>query len=308
VNRSVIALIVICLMVAFAVSAYAMASEYSKKNPFVGDPAWPDGLESLLNSKARVYGYWCNSVDTLYCSGNTEAFSRFLLAYSKVELPGHTLTIHSERGTAKTLIGGKKIGFDWTVTVERSSSPPGVTSQAPAVTVDLWAGEVRRDKITVPKNVDVFGAGASADSVKTPPAFAIYLLADSTLNARDALKLNLGKLSLQEKPLFTIGDIVSYRWKDHTLTFKPEAVGRVPKMANVYGVPFVVTVDGRRLYAGAFWTCLSSAGFPSAPIIYVDPPLRGKNALRIDLPATGKGDPRGSPAIKAAFEKAGKLL
>ena len=75
------------------------------------------------------------------------------------------------------------------------------------------------------------------------------------------------------------------------------------------GVPFVMTANGERIYAGAFWTMLSSLSYDG--VVILDPlPLSSvmPGDLRITLgyPApelfTGE-DPRSDPRILEALER-----
>jgi hypothetical protein len=141
--------------------------------------------------------------------------------------------------------------------------------------------------------------------------FALYLLADSSLNAHDALRLDFERLPLAAKPLLTIDDFTSYSWSDHTFGLTPEAQTRVPPVKSVWGVPFVITSHGKRLYLGAFYTSVSSASFPN-PVIDVFgigsiQPWQFARAYPGAIEGDKRPDPRENPAIKKAFEEAGKL-
>jgi len=124
---------------------------------------------------------------------------------------------------------------------------PGRTAVATNVGCRLFANlsEVLMDpgRVAVAANVGVYGT----DRDIPQPAFAIHLLTDQTLNARDALKLNIAELHLQKRPLFTIDDFESYQWDNHILTLKPNALERVPTKPPIFGLPFVVTVSGKRI-------------------------------------------------------------
>jgi len=76
-------------------------------------------------------------------------------------------------------------------------------------------------------------------------------------------------LILDKQPLFTEQDIVWYDWQSQQILLKPEALRRLPQIhkppVNVFGVPFMVAVNGQRIYLGAFWTSVSSrsSGVPT---------------------------------------------
>ena len=99
--------------------------------------------------------------------------------------------------------------------------------------------------------------------------FAVYLIAGSP-DARD-LARNPGKwkeLPLSSAPVISDVDIVSYDFSKHAMRLRPEAIKRLPK-PPVEGTPFVVVVNGERIYLGAFYTSVSSIPFV-LPVIVVD--------------------------------------
>lgn len=146
--------------------------------------------------------------------------------------------------------------------------------------------------------------------------FAIYLLSDPSIDAGKALKMDINSLPLSNTPLITASEIKSYDWDTHSFRLTPGLGYLIPPIDNVgvRGMPFVVTVKGKRIYLGAFWSELSSLGFP-APVIRasgyswmsfkpaIDEIMRSTPG---DSFATGP-DPRGNPLIKEALKDAGKL-
>lgn len=77
-----------------------------------------------------------------------------------------------------------------------------------------------------------------------------------------------------------------------------------------WGKVFIVCVDRKPVYWGAFWPLYSSQSFDG--IIIPTPLMPNKNTIQITLghPATGfyKGnDPRSNPAILQSLRQAGKL-
>ena len=94
------------------------------------------------------------------------------------------------------------------------------------------------------------------------PRLAIFLVQKASPD--------LNKIELQDAPLLTDEDIVSYNWRDHVLVLTDEGFGKLPTSegVGVYGKPFIVVADGTRCYLGAFWTGFSSVIHPN-PVIDV---------------------------------------
>ncbi|MCX6345692.1 MAG: hypothetical protein NT018_11575 [Armatimonadetes bacterium] len=144
--------------------------------------------------------------------------------------------------------------------------------------------------------------------------FAVYLLKDSSITGVKALEKNLADLELQAQPLFTGRDMVDYRWSDHSFSLKPEAKAKLPGgpgVSSVFGVPFVVMANGKRMYLGAFWWYGSSQSFPNPVIL---PPSKKDNIFRIERDYHGLSDgdntpdPRPNPIIRAALARETKLI
>lgn len=148
----------------------------------------------------------------------------------------------------------------------------------------------------------------------SPEEFGIYLLAED----RPATQLGeeeLHTVALQERPLISTGDIVTYDAESHAMQLSEEAFRRVqeifPLPVRVDGIPFVVRVGDERIYAGAFWTPLSSLIYDGVVILQPLGEPDGMIGLALGYPspqAFSGQDPRGDPRIIAALEKAGKLV
>jgi hypothetical protein len=102
----------------------------------------------------------------------------------------------------------------------------------------------------------------------------------------------LDGLILDKNPLLMEDDIERYQLPRHILRLKPGVVERLTAEidAPVWGTPFVVVADGRRIFLGAFWTHLSSylADVPTISLARLqsrlpgnDPNLLPKNAIRL---------------------------
>lgn len=143
--------------------------------------------------------------------------------------------------------------------------------------------------------------------------FAIYLLAQD-LPATKLFQMDLEQLTLEDKPIISSLDILSYKQVDHTIELMPKAYDRVRKLfatpVNVAGIPFVVCVGKERIYAGAFWTPLSSLSYDG--VIIMQPFEPTNTSIRIALGYPGSdvftgSDPRADPRILKALERDDKL-
>lgn len=158
----------------------------------------------------------------------------------------------------------------------------------------------------------LLGGCASATPTPAPEGLAIYLLAEE--GPASLLEgVALDDLALAETPIIGPADIRAYDAGTHTMSISEEAMARVRELFEppvpTGGVPFVMTANGERIYAGAFWTMLSSLSYDG--VVILDPlPLSSvmPGDLRITLgyPApelfTGE-DPRSDPRILEALER-----
>jgi hypothetical protein len=100
------------------------------------------------------------------------------------------------------------------------------------------------------------------------PAFAVFLV-DSELPAVEALSVPLKDLALPESALLTMEDVVRYQPGTCELTLTDEAAERIRQLAiPLDGLPFVVVAQGERIYAGAFWTPVSSLGYAGIAAVF----------------------------------------
>lgn len=308
--------IVLALVAVVCPSVFGLARSYDLDRP-VSQSDWPAGLANLLNSQKPVHAYFVNFQDIFFYSGDSSAFNAFMERYGKLEGIPHTLVLHCGKAETRDKFQGEKMeSYDWDVLVDR------ISQQEYLVTVHLFlGGNVKLSEIKASANVKVESGGEiekfikkheaqSADVAADGGEFGIYLLADEKMNADGALRLRLDELTLQKEPLLTPNDFVCYSWKDHSFKLTPEATVKLPK-PQVFGVPFVVMVNGQRIYLGAFWTHASSASFPN-PVICTDPFLLPSESNRYTIDRNYAApdlaeDPRDSPAVRAVFQAAGKL-
>ena len=143
--------------------------------------------------------------------------------------------------------------------------------------------------------------------------FSVYLLADDG-PATELLQVDLQDLQLQEEPILSADDVIAYSWESHDIELTPEAFGRIrqlfAKPLEVRGIPFVVSVDTDRIYAGAFWTPASSTSFDGVVIPQPLDPQQHAVGIELGYPSpeafTGR-DPRSDQRILRSLEARGKL-
>lgn len=156
---------------------------------------------------------------------------------------------------------------------------------------------------------------SSAPTGSEGEAFALYQLADDQIRGMALVDMPLEALVLADVPLLTTADLISYERSTHTLELTDEGYQKVADLMTdnfqVGGIPFVVVSGGHRIYAGAFWTPLSSQSFDG--VVIMDPIfLMENNTMQITLgyPAveffTGT-DPRADARLMDALEAAGVL-
>ena len=100
-------------------------------------------------------------------------------------------------------------------------------------------------------------------------SFEIYLVKD--MSTQQATETDLDRLILEDTPVITLNDITDYYWNSQVFKVRKEGLSeQLQKAFKLSGTTFVVTVNGERIYLGAFWTMLSSVWPPETPIIYID--------------------------------------
>ncbi len=138
--------------------------------------------------------------------------------------------------------------------------------------------------------------------------FAIYRLLDTTVTASTASTLPLDGLVLAPAPFITARDLIAYYWVSHTFVPVPALDTVLKQMARQGGksggVPFVVTVDGQRIYLGTFWWGYSSS-IPTVP--FVELITSQPYAIAVSPLFLGP-DRRGDPRIRESLQQAGVLI
>jgi hypothetical protein len=160
------------------------------------------------------------------------------------------------------------------------------------------------------------GCNSVKDTATTTQAagegFAIYL----TLYNMPVAQMHLVEhYYLAALPYISLDNIVSYDKNTHEIELTADGYQKVTQLqVPTSGLAFVVCVDKKPIYWGAFWTPISSQSFDGV-VIMVPPFPPGElaaNTIQIQLgypsPSFFQGeDPRSNPEIMASLETAGKL-
>lgn len=144
--------------------------------------------------------------------------------------------------------------------------------------------------------------------------FAIYLVGDPQITGPDLKNYTIDQLPLNEIPIITTDDLVSYDWERHGINLTEDAYLRLITIFYYglpsSGVPFVVVAYEQPVYAGAFWTPLSSLSFDGVVILQPFDPAAQTLYISLGYPVednfTG-ADPRAHPRLQQALEDAGVI-
>lgn len=139
--------------------------------------------------------------------------------------------------------------------------------------------------------------------------FAIYLTRGDVPPAQMAA---LSHVDLTGQPVIAMNDIVAYDEITHEITLTAQAFDTVSNLdVPVGGRSFMVCVDRKPVYWGAFWTPVSSISFDG---ITIWKPLGSQDTRTIKLelgypsPAFyGGEDPRHNPEVLESLRQSGKL-
>jgi hypothetical protein len=151
---------------------------------------------------------------------------------------------------------------------------------------------------------------SSGCSATNSEGFAIYLtrgdIPPSQLSA-------LSHVEIAGQPVIAMNDIVTYNSETHEISITADAVDRISSLeVPVSGKSFVVCVDRKVIYCGAFWTPISSLAFEG---ITIWKPLISQESkvikLELGYPSSsfyGGEDPRNDEEVMESLERAGKLI
>jgi hypothetical protein len=148
--------------------------------------------------------------------------------------------------------------------------------------------------------------------VKDTPSFEIYLTAEPMERGFAFGKSDWSHIRLAEKPLISASDIIRYDFSQHAMKLRPEAFDRIPSRTPWEGTPFVVVVNGERIYLGGFRSGIESFRFevPNILIGYLAWERQPRDILVIErgYPANNVApDSRTDPRIKSALTALGLI-
>ena len=140
--------------------------------------------------------------------------------------------------------------------------------------------------------------------------FAIYLTKEDI--PPDQMQA-LSHVDIADQPIISIGDIIAYNAQTHELKLTDTSFKRISQLeVPVRGKPFLVCVDKRPIYWGAFWTPISSMSFNGVTIWK---PLGSQDikviSLELGYPSSSfysGEDPRNNAEVMRLLEQAGKLI
>ena len=120
----------------------------------------------------------------------------------------------------------------------------------------------------------------------------------------------LDEIVLQETPVLSMDDIISYDAETHVIELEPAVAERWDGL-ELPGNYFVVVVGKEPIYTGAFMAAYFSRSYDGVVILW--PPMEGgPNAIKIQLGYPWEDffsgvDPRADSRIMEALRQAGKL-
>jgi hypothetical protein len=144
---------------------------------------------------------------------------------------------------------------------------------------------------------------------RTGEGFAIYLTRGDVPPAQMEA---LSHIDLAEQPILASADIITYDAGTHEIVLTPSAYVRLSSLeVPVSGKSFVVCVDRKPMYWGAFWTPISSISFGGVTIVKPPGPQED-HTVRLELGYPSPTffqdeDPRANPEVMQSLRQAGKL-
>jgi hypothetical protein len=140
--------------------------------------------------------------------------------------------------------------------------------------------------------------------------FAIYLTKGDVPPAQMPF---LSYVDIADQPIISMKDVITYNAQIHELKLTSSAFERIFRLdLPVNGKSFMVCVNGKLIYSGAFWTPISSISFDGVTI-WKPLSLEEPHVINLELgyPSSsfyGGQDPRNNPEVVRALEQDGKLI
>jgi hypothetical protein len=140
--------------------------------------------------------------------------------------------------------------------------------------------------------------------------FAIYLTRGDIPPAQMPI---LSHIDIAEQPVIGMNDIITYNAQTHEIKLTASAYEVISKLeVPVRGKSFMVCVDRKPLYSGAFWTPISSISYDGVTIWKpLSPGEPHVITLELGYPSSsfyGGEDPRNNPEVLRSLEQSGKLI
>ena len=150
---------------------------------------------------------------------------------------------------------------------------------------------------------------SSGCSAPDHEGFAVYLTKGDIPPAQMPA---LSHIDITEQPVIGMDDIISYNAKTHEITLTTNSYDRISSLeVPVRGKSFMVCVDRKPIYWGAFWTPISSISFDGVTIWK---PLNSQEPkiIKLDLGYPSSSfydgeDPRNNTEVMESLQQAGKL-
>jgi hypothetical protein len=139
-------------------------------------------------------------------------------------------------------------------------------------------------------------------STDTYYSFAIYLLKNEKI--KDVSEINISSVKLEDIPFISDKDIISYNWSEHFFELSKSCVDDISNR-SVEGLPFVVVVNGEKIYTGSFRTTLPSIPKQHPVISIIENKVFIKKEYQIDQYDTF--DPRNDKRIFYVLKENDKL-
>lgn len=138
--------------------------------------------------------------------------------------------------------------------------------------------------------------------------FSVYLVR-SLIPVDDIAKMKFNKVTLEDAPLFTINDVISYSKNTHAIVLKKPAFEKF--LAVRCGRPFAVCVGDSPVYLGVVWSQIRSSSVNG--VVALAPYKQREENIVVILAGypnssyfDGK-DPRYNRSVFDSFEKHHKL-
>jgi len=159
-------------------------------------------------------------------------------------------------------------------------------------------------------SICITSEGATSEGEGFGEGFAIYLTKQDIPPAQMEA---LSHVAIAERPIITISDIITYDAQEHKLKLTASAFERISQLdVPTRGKSFIVCVDKRPIYWGAFWVLWSSLSFDGVTI-WKPLSLKEPHVIRLELGYPSSvlyigEDPRSNPVVIESLEQAGKLI